>query len=155
MKKGIAFPNLSCWLILGFLNSLLLLTSCSSGGTAIKGIKGLLSRPDCKGPCHKPMPCEGQTLTLEMQIANNNLMTAGNTIFARDPNNYDYTIKIEFGDSVPLELYADIKNPANKRFIVTGIIGGYDMYVHEVCSRSYIIKVNNPDDFKVFKTMNN
>ncbi len=154
MKSGNAFPSSIVNTFVLLISVLFMLTSCSSGSSAINGIKGLLSRPDCKGPCHKPMPCEGKTLTLEMQIANNNLMTAGNTIFARDPTNYDYTIKIEFSESVPLELYADIKNPANKRFIVTGVISGYDMYVHEVCSRSYIIKVNNPDDFKVFKTIN-
>jgi len=77
-------------------------------------------------------------------------MTSGNTIFARDPDNYDYTVKIEFGESVPVELYGDIKNPVNKRFIVTGIVEGYDQYVHEQCTRSYILKVNNPKDFKVY-----
>lgn len=96
------------------------------------------------------MECEGKVLTLEMQLANNNIMTSGNTIFARDPDNYDYTVKIEFGESVPIELYGDIKNPINKRFIVTGIVEGYDQYVHEQCTRSYILKVTNPKDFKVF-----
>ncbi len=126
------------------------INACSPGGTAVKGIKGLLSRADCKGPCNKQMACEGKTITLEIQLANNNIMTAGNTIFARDPDSYDYTIKVEFGESVPLELYGDIKNAINKRFIVTGIISGYDQYVHEKCSRSYVIKVNNPKDFKIY-----
>lgn len=127
-----------------------IVSSCSPGGSVAKGIKGILQRSDCKGPCHKAMPCEGKELTLEMQLANGNIMTAGNTIFARDPDDYNYTIKIEFGSSVPLELYADIKNPANKRFIVTGIVEGYDQYVHEVCTRSYILKVNDPKNFKVY-----
>jgi hypothetical protein len=127
----------------------ILLYACSQGGT-VKGIKGLLKRSDCKGPCHKAMPCEGKTLTLEMQLSGNNIMTAGNTIFARDPDNFDYTIKIEFAESVPIEIYSDIKNPANKRFIATGIVEGYDQYVHEQCSRSYILKVKDAKDFKVY-----
>lgn len=103
--------------------SLLIFSSaCSPGGSAAKGIKGIIKRSDCKGPCHKTMGCEGKALTLEMELANNNIMTSGNTIFARDPDNYDYTVKIEFGESVPVELYGDIKNPVNKRFIVTGIV---------------------------------
>ncbi|HRG67870.1 MAG: hypothetical protein JNL65_05890 [Saprospiraceae bacterium] len=131
--------------------SLLIFSSaCSPGGSAAKGIKGIIKRSDCKGPCHKTMGCEGKALTLEMELANNNIMTSGNTIFARDPDNYDYTVKIEFGESVPVELYGDIKNPVNKRFIVTGIVEGYDQYVHEQCTRSYILKVNNPKDFKVY-----
>ena len=89
-------------------------------------------------------------MTLEMQLANSNIMTAGNTIFARDPDDYNYTIKIEFAESVPLELYGDIKNPVNKRFIVTGIVEGYDTYVHEQCTRSYILKVNDPKNFRVY-----
>lgn len=125
-------------------------SACSPGGSAAKGIKGIIKRSDCKGPCHKTMGCEGKALTLEMELANNNIMTSGNTIFARDPDNYDYTVKIEFGESVPVELYGDIKNPVNKRFIVTGIVEGYDQYVHEQCTRSYILKVNNPKDFKVY-----
>ncbi|MBK7359273.1 MAG: hypothetical protein IPI45_05710 [Saprospiraceae bacterium] len=136
--------------ILQFSFCLLIGISCSPGGSAAKGIKGIIKRSDCKGPCHKTMECEGKVLTLEMQLANNNIMTSGNTIFARDPDNYDYTIKIEFGESVPIELYGDIKNPINKRFIVTGVVEGYDQYVHEQCTRSYILKVTNPKDFKVF-----
>ena len=131
--------------------SLLIFSSaCSPGGSAAKGIKGIIKRSDCKGPCHKTMGCEGKALTLEMELANNNIMTSGNTIFARDPDNYDYTVKIEFGESVPVELYGDIKNPVNKRFIVTGIVEGYDQYVHEQCTRSYIIKVSKAEDFKVY-----
>lgn len=125
--------------------------SCSPGGSAAKGIKGILNRSDCKGTCGKTMTCEGKTISLEMMLANNNIMTAGNTIYARDPDNYDYTIKIEFEDSVPLETYADIKNPANKRFVVSGIVEGYDQYVHQQCTRSYIIKVKSAGDFKVYQ----
>ncbi|MBK6546127.1 MAG: hypothetical protein IPO78_17955 [Saprospiraceae bacterium] len=129
---------------------LLFFNSCSPGGSVAKGIKGITQRSDCKGPCHKTMSCEGKPLTLEMKLENNNLMTAGNTIFARDPDNFDYTVKIEFGTSVPIELYSDIKNPNNKRFVVTGIVEGYDQYVHEQCTRSYILKVSDSKDFKVF-----
>jgi hypothetical protein len=142
IKSGIQF------VVLGSL--ILLMNSCSSGNSVAKGIKGILQRPDCKGPCHKPMPCEGKELTLEMMLANSNIMTSGNTIFARDPDDYSYTIKIEFGASVPIELYGDIKNPANKRFVVTGIVEGYDQYVLEVCTRSYVLKVNDPKNFKVY-----
>lgn len=126
------------------------LLACSPGGSVAKGIKGIVKRSDCSGPCHKVMACEGKSISLEMVLENNNIMTAGNTIFARDPDNYDYTVKIEFAESVPLELYSDIKNPANKRFTVTGIVEGYDQYVHDVCTRSYIIKVKDAKDFKVF-----
>lgn len=124
--------------------------ACTPGGSVVKGVKGILKRPDCKGPCHRQMPCEGKMMTLEIQLGNNNIMTAGNTVFARDPDDYDYTIKIEFGESVPLELYGDIKNPANKRFVVSGIVEGYDQYVHEACTRSYVLKVNDPKHFKVY-----
>ncbi|HEX5625699.1 MAG TPA: hypothetical protein VFX48_06775 [Saprospiraceae bacterium] len=126
------------------------LVACSPGGSVAKGIKGIVKRSDCSGPCHKTMACEGKTVSLEMVLENNNIMTAGNTIFARDPDDYDYTVKIEFSESVPLEIYSDIKNPANKRFSVTGIVEGYDQYVHDVCTRSYIIKVKDAKDFKVF-----
>lgn len=129
----------------------LLWISCSPSGSVVKGIKGILQRSDCKGPCHVKMACEGKPLTLEMQLGDNNIMMAGNTIFARDPDNFDYTIKVEFGESVPIELYSDIKNSANKRFVVTGIVEGYDQYVHEQCTRSYILKVNKPSDFKIIQ----
>ncbi len=150
MINTVSNSNKSIIHIVAFGVLLILMNSCSSGNSVAKGIKGILQRPDCKGPCHKPMPCEGKELTLEMILANNNIMTSGNTIFARDPEDYSYTIKIEFGASVPLELYGDIKNPANKRFVVTGIVEGYDQYVLEVCTRSYILKVNDPKNFKVY-----
>ncbi len=130
--------------------ALCLLIACSPGNNAAKGIRGILKRSDCKGECHKVMGCEGKSLTLELLLANNNVMVAGNTIFARDPEDFDYTIKIEFDNSVPLDVYGDIKNPANKRCIVTGIVEGYDQYVHEQCTRSYIIKVSKAEDFKVY-----
>ncbi|MBK8955381.1 MAG: hypothetical protein IPM34_07480 [Saprospiraceae bacterium] len=139
--KNSLFILIGCFLILG---------SCSTGGSVSKGIKGILGRSDCKGPCNKTMDCEGKSLTVEMTLANNNVMIAGNTIFARDPDNFDYTIKVEFASSIPLELYSDIKNPANKKFIATGIVQGYDQYVHQVCTRSYILKVNKQEDFKVY-----
>jgi len=138
-------------LLIVLLGMALVQFACSHGGSAAKGIQGILKRSDCKGPCNSKMDCEGKTITVEMMLANNNIMTAGNTIFARDPDNYDYTIKIEFGSSVPVELYSDIKNPANKRFVVTGVVEGYDQYVHQQCTRSYIIKVAKAEDFKVFK----
>ena len=130
---------------------LLVISACSPGGSVAKGIQGILKKSGCNGPCNKKMDCEGKTITVEMLLANNNIMTAGNTIFARDPDNYDYTIKIEFASSVPVELYSDIKNPANKRFVVTGLVEGYDQYVHQQCTRSYILKVAKQEDFKVFK----
>lgn len=130
--------------------SCMALTACSPGNSTAKGIKGILQRSDCKGPCGKKMNCEGKVIKLEMQL-NNNIMTAGNTLFARDPDDYDYTIKIEFSSAVPIELYSDIKNPANKRFVVSGIVEGYDQYVHQVCTRSYIIKVSKAEDFSVFQ----
>jgi hypothetical protein len=138
------------YLLFGLLGICIVYTSCSTGGSVSKGIKGLLSRSDCKGPCNKTMDCEGKVMTVEMVLANNNIMLAGNTIFARDPDNFDYTIKVEFSSAIPVEMYSDLKNPANKKFMVTGIIEGYDQYVHQVCTRSYILKVSKPEDFKVF-----
>lgn len=124
--------------------------SCSTGGSVAKGIKGILKRSDCKGPCNKTMECEGKVLTIEMELANNNIMLAGNTIFARDPDNFDYTIKVEFSSAIPVEMYSDLKNPIHKKFVATGVVEGYDQYVHQVCTRSYILKVSKPEDFKVF-----
>ncbi|MBK9107763.1 MAG: hypothetical protein IPM92_05120 [Saprospiraceae bacterium] len=136
--------------VFGIFAACILLTACSTGGSVSKGIKGILKRSDCKGSCNKTMDCEGKSLTVEMALANNNIMIAGNTIFARDPDNFDYTIKVEFSSAIPVEMYSDIKNPINKKFVVTGIVEGYDQYIHQVCTRSYILKVSKPEDFKVF-----
>ena len=126
-----------------------LFTACNVGSSVIKGITTLSSKPDCKGPCGKIMPCEGKSMTLEVEIGNDNIMHSGNTLFVRDPDNYDYTIKIEFGEAVPVEKYINTQDPANKRFKVTGIISGYDVFVHESCTRSYIFKVTDPKNFEI------
>lgn len=120
-----------------------------TGGTA-KGLKGILSRKDCHGGCSKKMPCEGKEFKVEMALSGNNVLTSGNTIFARDPDDYDHTLRIEFDAAVPIDVYSNIKDPANKRMVVKGIIEGYDQYVHEKCYRSYILKVKSKEDFVVF-----
>jgi len=124
--------------------------SCSSSSTsAVKGLKGLLAKPDCHGPCGKIMPCEGKEITFELELRNNNVMSSGNALFFRDPDNYDYTFRVNFAETVPVETYSDIKNPANKRVVFTGVVEGFDQYVHEVCTRSYIFKVTDKDKFKI------
>ena len=135
--------------IILFVSMICLSIACNIGTTSIKGITSLANKADCKGPCGKVMPCEGKPMTLEVEIGNGNIMQSGNTLFVRDPDNYDYTIKIEFSESVPPEKYINTKDTANKKFKVTGIVEGYDVFVHETCMRSYIFKVSDPKNFEV------
>jgi len=127
------------------------LIACGGTNNTIKGVSNLTTRPDCKGPCGKVMPCEGKTMTLEVELRNNNILQGGAALFVRDPDNFDYTVKIEFGESVPPEIYANAKDAQNKRLRVTGIIEGYDVYVHELCTRSYTFKVNDAKNFSLLK----
>ncbi len=120
-----------------------------SGSTA-KGISGILKDKKCHGGCSKKMPCEGKIYEVEMQLTGNNVLTSGRVIFARDPDNYEHTLRIEFDEMVPIEVYANIKDSANKRFVVRGLIEGYDQYSQEKCYRSWIIYVKDKNDFKVF-----
>lgn len=139
--------------ILIFCVGILVFSSCTSkniGNAPVKGLKGLLTNPDCHGPCGQPMACEGKELTFELELRNNNVMTSGNAVFFRDPDNYDYTFRVNFNESVPPETYADIKNPNNKRVVFTGVVEGFDQYVHEVCTRSYIFKVTDKSKFIVY-----
>ena len=41
------------------------------------------------------------------------------------------------------------KSMMNKKFKVTGIVEGYDVFVHETCMRSYIFKVSDPKNFEI------
>ncbi len=127
----------------------LILTSCSTGGSTIKGITALATRTDCKGPCGKTMPCEGKPLSIEIELRNRNVLQGGRTLFVRDPDNYDYTIKIEFAETVPDNIYNGIMDAKYKRIRLTGIVGGYDIYVHETCTRSYIFTVKDAKDFSL------
>lgn len=124
---------------------------CTPKQTSIKGLAGLLATKDCKGSCAKIMACEGKEKTIEMQLVGDNILISGNTLFVRDPNNYEYTLRIDFGENIPQDSYADAKNLKYKRMIVTGTIEGYDMYVHEKCVRSYIVKVVKQENFKLME----
>lgn len=126
-----------------------ILLSCGTGNSTIKGISALANRTDCKGPCGKVMPCEGKTLNLEVELRNRNVLQGGRTVFVRDPDNYDYTVKIEFAESVPDETFVNIQDAKFKRLKLTGVVSGYDVYVHETCTRSYTFKVNDAKHFQL------
>ena len=105
--------------------------SCSlSSGSSVKGLKGL---------------------TVEVELRNNNVMTSGTAIFLRDPDNYDYTFRLNFAQSIPAEVYSDIKNQKYKRVVFTGIVEGFDQYVHESCTRSYSFKIADKANFKLLE----
>ncbi len=123
--------------------------SCNIQSNAIKGISGLAKRSDCQGPCGKVMPCEGKSFTVEVDLNGNNILQGGRSLFVRDPDNYDFTVKIEFAESVPSEKYESAKEGGFKKMRVTGIVEGYDVFVHETCTRSYIFKVNKANDFSL------
>jgi len=126
--------------------------SCSlSSGSSVKGLKGLLASSNCHGPCGKIMSCEGKDLTVEVELRNNNVMTSGTAIFLRDPDNYDYTFRLNFAQSIPAEVYSDIKNQKYKRVVFTGIVEGFDQYVHESCTRSYSFKIADKANFKLLE----
>ena len=133
----------------GLLWVVLILYACGTGNTHVKGVTSLAARTDCKGPCGKTMPCEGKTFTMEVELRNRNVLQGGRTIFIRDPDNYDYTVKIEFAESVPDSLFMDIQDPKYKRIRVTGVVSGYDVYVHETCTRSYVFSVTDPKNFSM------
>jgi hypothetical protein len=132
----------------GLLFLVLLHFSCGSNNH-VKGVTSLAARTDCKGPCGKTMPCEGKTFTMEVELRNRNVLQGGRTIFIRDPDNYDYTVKIEFAESVPDSVFLDIQDPKYKRVRVTGVVSGYDVYVHETCTRSYVFSVSDPKNFSM------
>ena len=122
---------------------------CNLQNNAIKGITNLARRSDCQGPCGKVMPCEGKSYTLEVALNGKNILFGGRTLFVRDPDNYDYTVKIEFSEEVPSENYMSAKEGGFKTLKVTGIVEGYDVFVHETCTRSYIFKVKKASDFSL------
>lgn len=128
---------------------LLATLACKTQSSTIKGINNLARRSDCQGPCGKVMPCEGKEYTLEVGLNGSNVLAGGRTVFVRDPDNYDYTVKIEFAETVPEETFSSVKEGGYKSLRVTGTIEGYDVYVHETCTRSYIFKVKNASDFKL------
>ncbi|MDQ3143096.1 MAG: hypothetical protein M3Q56_12705 [Bacteroidota bacterium] len=138
-------------IILLIVSCLIGFSSCAPGGNITYGAKALAARKDCSGPCNKPMPCEGKELTLEMNLGNNNVMTTGSSVFVRDPENFDVTVRINFSETLSPELYGSIKDPKYKKFRVTGIVEGYDQYVQEVCTRSYIFKVTDQKNFKLME----
>lgn len=126
-----------------------LLLACNIQNNAIKGIVNLAKRSDCQGPCGKVMPCEGKTFTLEIALNGNNILQGGRSLFVRDPDNYDYTVKIEFAESIPAEKYQSAKDGGFKSMKLTGTVEGYDVFVHETCTRSYIFKVAKASDFSL------
>ena len=132
-----------------FFFTLLGLAACSTQGNTIKGITNLSRRADCQGPCGKIMPCEGKVYTLEVGLNGSNVLSGGRSIFVRDPDNYDYTVKIVFAENVPEDAYSGVREGGYKALRVTGTIEGYDVYVHEACTRSYVFKVKNASDFKL------
>ncbi|MEO6190928.1 MAG: hypothetical protein ABIO44_11770, partial [Saprospiraceae bacterium] len=71
------------------------------------------------------------------------------TLFVRDPDNFDYTVKIEFAESIPEATFMSAKEGGFKNLKVTGTVEGYDVFVHEACTRSYIFKVKKASDFKL------
>ncbi len=95
------------------------------------------------------MPCEGKEYTLEVGLNGSNVLQGGKSLFVRDPDNYDYTVKIEFDESIPQDSYISAKEGGFKSLIVTGTVEGYDVFVHETCTRSYIFKVKKASDFKL------
>lgn len=128
---------------------LIVWVSCNVQSNAIKGIVNLAKRSDCQGPCGKIMPCEGKTYTIEIDLNGSNILQGGRSLFVRDPDNYDFTVKIEFAESIPSENYQSAKDGGFKKMRVTGIVEGYDVFVHETCTRSYIFKVNKATDFSL------
>ncbi|MBK9271665.1 MAG: hypothetical protein IPM48_08695 [Saprospiraceae bacterium] len=135
--------------IIAILSFSLCLISCGTGGSTIKGITALASRTDCKGPCGKTMPCEGKPLSIEIELRNRNVLQGGRTLFVRDPDNYDYTVKIEFAETVADSNFVGIMDSKYKRIRLKGIVSGYDVYVHETCTRSYIFSVKDAKDWKM------
>ncbi len=123
--------------------------ACNVQSNAIKGIDNLARRADCQGPCGKKMSCEGKVYTLEVGLTGNNVLQGGRTIFVRDPDNYDYTVKIEFEETIPEEVFSGTKDGGFKTLKVTGVVEGYDVFVHETCTRSYIFKVKKAGDYKL------
>ncbi|MBK8152412.1 MAG: hypothetical protein IPK61_04675 [Saprospiraceae bacterium] len=97
------------------------------------------------------MPCEGEERTIEMTLGDNNVLISSSAIFVRDPDNYDYTLRIDFTEAVPSAVYSDARNEKYKRLVATGIVEGFDQYVHETCTRSYLFKVNDPSKFKLLE----
>ncbi|MEP7196346.1 MAG: hypothetical protein ABI851_07475 [Saprospiraceae bacterium] len=136
----------SICLLIGFL-----IISCNVQNNAVIGIANLAKRSDCQGPCGKIMPCEGKSYTLEVFLNGSNVLLGGRTLFVRDPDNYDYTVKIEFPESVSADVYQPAKDGGYKKLKVTGMVEGYDVFVHETCTRSYIFKVKSANDFSLSK----
>ncbi|MBK7340466.1 MAG: hypothetical protein IPQ10_01755 [Saprospiraceae bacterium] len=126
-------------------------SSCSPKAKTIHGLKGMIASGDCAGPCGKKMPCEGEERTIEMTLGDNNVLISSSAIFVRDPDNYDYTLRIDFTEAVPSAVYSDARNEKYKRLVATGIVEGFDQYVHETCTRSYLFKVNDPSKFKLLE----
>lgn len=128
---------------------MLFLVACNVQNNVINGVVNLAKRSDCQGPCGKVMPCEGKVYTLDIDLNGNNILQGGRTLFVRDPDNFDYTVKVEFAQTIPESKFQSAKDGGYKKMRITGIIEGYDVFVHETCTRSYVFNVSKESDFNL------
>ena len=122
--------------------ALLLLSGCGNR----KQISDLFEMEGCSGPCYQRMPCEGQKITLEIELTGSNVLKNGRMLFVRNENDQMQTIKVEFDESIPEEVQQSVVDNVGKTALIDGHIEGYDLLNPESCRRAHLIYVSSADD---------
>ena len=125
-----------------FALTLFSIASCTNTVT----IADLFEKEGCTGPCYKRMPCEGESVTVEIPLDGSNVLENGNMLFVKDRDDISKTIKIEFASDVPDEVKQGFKANVGKTAYVSGHIEGYDLLNPQACKRAHIIYVDNGEN---------
>lgn len=126
--------------ILGF--SIFMLTGC---GGRIE-VSDLFKMEGCSGPCYQRMPCEGQSVTLEVELTGSNVLKNGRMFFVRDENEPMHTIKVEFDESIPEDVLQRMVDNIGQTAVLEGHIEGYDLLNPESCRRAHLIYISGQED---------
>lgn len=109
-------------------------------------IADLFEKEGCSGPCYQRMPCEGESITVQIPLDGSNILENGNMLFVKDQDDIGKTIKIEFASTVPESIKQDFKDNVGKTAYVSGHIEGYDLLNPQACKRAHIIYVDDIND---------
>ena len=85
-------------------------------------IADLFEKEGCSGPCYERMPCEGESVTVEIPLDGTNILENGNMLFVKDQEDIGKTIKIEFDNNVPETIKQDFRDNVGKTAYVSGHI---------------------------------
>ncbi|MDX1684918.1 MAG: hypothetical protein R3275_06745 [Saprospiraceae bacterium] len=127
-----------------FISALFIIAGCNNR----KEISDLFEMEGCSGPCYQRMPCEGEKIVLEIELTGSNVLQNGQMFFVRDETDVSKTIKVEFDQSVPVEVQNQMTQNVGKTAVINGHIEGYDLLNPESCRRAHLIYVSSAEDLQ-------